>query len=257
MANLEPKKIDLSTINNGKEYENGDGTTPETFNAPIEASAYAQDFAEHLADTPDTSKANVVGTPNVELIDNVVGGKTYKKFKFSNLKGEKGDKGDKGNKGDNGNTTVNINNVPQGIVNFTSDPQTQIDTISDSITNTGIIVENVYAGGETGTLLPPAQNTIINYTNDEMIGISNALCYEIVINTFSGEPDINRRTQEQSYFVAGYGYHSARIPITCGANSDQLGVLGVTIDPNIGRINFYNYTQYNMKVYDVKIWRRP
>lgn len=42
MASFTPKEIDLSQINGGQRYENGDGVTPETFNAPIEASAYAQ-----------------------------------------------------------------------------------------------------------------------------------------------------------------------------------------------------------------------
>lgn len=59
-------------------------------------------FAEHLADTPDISEAGNIGTPSVSFIDNVVGDVTYKKFKFSNLKGEKGDKGDKGDTGEQG-----------------------------------------------------------------------------------------------------------------------------------------------------------
>ena len=48
-------------------------------------------FAQHLVDTPDNSEANNIGTANVSFVDNVVDGVTYKKFKFSNLKGDRGD----------------------------------------------------------------------------------------------------------------------------------------------------------------------
>ena len=55
-----------------------------------------QDFVNHLVDTPDTTEADNVGTPSVEFINNVINGVTYKKFKFSNLKGAQGVKGDTG-----------------------------------------------------------------------------------------------------------------------------------------------------------------
>lgn len=101
MAKLESKKIDLSKINNGNEYTIQDGIQPSAVTAAVEGASYAQDvseyaqeFATHLADTPDTSLVGQVGTPTVELIDNVVNGKTLKKFRFWYLKGQKGDKGD-------------------------------------------------------------------------------------------------------------------------------------------------------------------
>ena len=83
-------KVDSSTINSGNEYEKGDRVARQSLNAMVNAGLYAQDFAEALADTPDTSEAGKVGTPSVEIIDNVKNGKTYKKFKFSNLKGNTG-----------------------------------------------------------------------------------------------------------------------------------------------------------------------
>lgn len=46
MANFTPQKIDLSQINNGQKYENGDGINSQAINAPIEASAYAQELSE-------------------------------------------------------------------------------------------------------------------------------------------------------------------------------------------------------------------
>lgn len=46
MANFENKKIDFSQINGGVKFENGDVVSAEAINAPIEASAYAQEVAE-------------------------------------------------------------------------------------------------------------------------------------------------------------------------------------------------------------------
>lgn len=86
-------KVDSNNINNGNEYELGDRVSRQNLNAMVNSGLYSQDFAEHLADTPDTSQAGQVGTPSVSLIDNVVGGKTYKKFKFDNLKGNQGETG--------------------------------------------------------------------------------------------------------------------------------------------------------------------
>ena len=51
------------------------------------------DAIEALTDPPDNTEAGNIGTPTVTLIDNVktIDGtpKTFKKFKFTNLKGEK------------------------------------------------------------------------------------------------------------------------------------------------------------------------
>lgn len=51
MNEFQPKRIDLSTINNGKgKYKNGDGVQANAINEAIEASAYAQDVAQHALD---------------------------------------------------------------------------------------------------------------------------------------------------------------------------------------------------------------
>lgn len=60
MENFTPKKIDLSQINNGVKWKNGDEPNAETFNAPIEASAYAQQIAEEAL-----SKINTVLWDNI------------------------------------------------------------------------------------------------------------------------------------------------------------------------------------------------
>ena len=93
MATWSRNKVDSSTINNGNEYTIDSQVSLEQLNAMVNAGLYSQDFAEALAEGADTSEAGTVGTPSVSFIDYVKDGKTYKKFKFSNLKGEKGDIG--------------------------------------------------------------------------------------------------------------------------------------------------------------------
>ena len=93
MAQLTPKRIDLSQINNGNEYNPTDGVQSSAVNSAVEASAYAQNFAESFADEPDNSEIANVGIPSVSIVNNIKDGITYKKFKFSNLKGETGKTG--------------------------------------------------------------------------------------------------------------------------------------------------------------------
>ena len=108
MAAFEPKQIVLSQLNNGtgQEYNSGDGIYASDINDAIEASAWAQNtstqanssatqalnYANALTDPPDLTDVANVGTPSVSFVDNG----SYKKFKFSNLKGQTGDKGDTG-----------------------------------------------------------------------------------------------------------------------------------------------------------------
>lgn len=86
------KKVNPDNINSGNEYEKGDRVSVQALNSMVESGLYSQEFAEAIADTPDTSEAGNVGTPAVSFVDNVKNGNTYKKFKFSNLKGETGAK---------------------------------------------------------------------------------------------------------------------------------------------------------------------
>lgn len=96
-----------------------------------------QDFVNHLVDTPDTTEADNVGTPSVEFVNNVINGVTYKKFKFSNLKGAQGVKGDtgaqgiqgeKGDKGDKGDTgeSASITNVTASVDNNVGTPSVDV-----------------------------------------------------------------------------------------------------------------------------------
>lgn len=97
MAIWDRNKVAPSALNGGNEYVEGDFPTEETLNAANNNAFYAVDFTEALADAPDNTEAGNIGTPTVTLIDNVktIDGtpKTFKKFKFANLKGEKGDAG--------------------------------------------------------------------------------------------------------------------------------------------------------------------
>ena len=97
MAIWDRNKVLPSALNSGNEYVEGDFPTEETLNAANNNAFYSVDFTEALADAPDNTEAGNIGTPIVTLIDNVktIDGvsKTFKKFKFANLKGEKGDAG--------------------------------------------------------------------------------------------------------------------------------------------------------------------
>lgn len=74
---ITPTKVDFSSIS---EVVVGSGVTPEHINAPLQASAYAQELATNQ---PDVSEANNVGTPSVEIIET----NGTPQFKFKNIKG--------------------------------------------------------------------------------------------------------------------------------------------------------------------------
>ena len=92
MAKWSRKKIDSESINNGNEYEKKDAVSREQLNSIVNSGLYAQDFVEKLVYNIDTSEVGNVGTPSVFLVagDGATAEKPYKKFKFSNLKGEIG-----------------------------------------------------------------------------------------------------------------------------------------------------------------------
>lgn len=110
MSAWKGKKIDSTQLNNGNRYDKNSQVSIEQLNSIVEGGIYMQEFAEHLADSPDTSEVNNVGTPEVSIVETIVDGVSYKKFKFKNLKGDTGAKGDKGDTGETG---------PQGKVGAT------------------------------------------------------------------------------------------------------------------------------------------
>lgn len=89
------KKVNSETLNNNNEYTKNSQLSIEALNGIINSGLYSQDFVEHLADAPDVSEIGNVGTPTVTFVDNpnATTDKPYKRFKFSNLKGEKGEVG--------------------------------------------------------------------------------------------------------------------------------------------------------------------
>lgn len=77
MANFEPKKIDISSINGGQRYENGQGIDANAINAPIEAGLLLQQLATNQPILEENG-----GEVNV-VIENA---ETNPQFKFQNLK---------------------------------------------------------------------------------------------------------------------------------------------------------------------------
>ena len=103
--NFNPSKKISTDFNSGIKYVNNvDSPSATDFNNVIESQLYTQEFAEKLADAPDVSQANNVGTPSVEIINNGA----YKKFKFINLKGQAGANGSNGADGATGSKGVSM-----------------------------------------------------------------------------------------------------------------------------------------------------
>lgn len=66
MGQFTPTKIILSDINSGEKYLDGDIVTADAINAPLEASAYAQEKAEEALVKADFALAQVNGAINPE-----------------------------------------------------------------------------------------------------------------------------------------------------------------------------------------------
>lgn len=141
MAEWSRNKVNSSDLNNGNEFNSNDRVARQELNAMVNAGLYAQDFAEHLADTPDTSDANNVGIPTITFVDSpsATSDKPYKRFKFANLKGAQG---------------VGVTDVSSGTAttsgNMTTTPVTF--TFSDTTTKTVNISAQKGDTGSTNTL---------------------------------------------------------------------------------------------------------
>ena len=138
MASFNPKKIDVSKINSGVEYADGDGISPSAINDPIEGTLYSQIITDNLSQTPDVSEANQYGAVGVSFVDgDIVNGVQTKKLKFSNLKGKDGTNG------------VSIINATAGTPTITD--ETTITPITFEFSDTTTKTVNVSARkGETG-----------------------------------------------------------------------------------------------------------
>lgn len=137
MAEWSRNKVNSSDLNNGNEFNSNDRVARQELNAIVNAGLYAQDFAEHLADTPDTSEVNNVGTPSVSFVDSpsATTDKPYKRFKFANLKGAQG---------------VGVTDVSSGTATTSGDMTTTPITFTFSDTTTKTV--NISAQkGDTGS----------------------------------------------------------------------------------------------------------
>ena len=141
MASFNPKRIDISKINSGVEYADGDGISPSAINDPIEGTLYSQIITDNLSQAPDVSEANQHGTVDVSFVDgNIVNGVQTKKLKFSNLKGKDGTNG------------VSIINATAGTPTITDETTITPITFEFSDTTTKTVNVSAQKGktGETG-----------------------------------------------------------------------------------------------------------
>lgn len=169
MANWSRNKVDSSNLNKGKEWSLDDQVAIEELNAMINSGLYSQDFAEKLVTNIDTSEVNNIGIPSVSLIDGdgATTDKPYKKFKFSNLKGEKGDPGV-------GATIVQTTGTS------TEDVMSQ-KAVTDSFSNSVHITEQTLTEGQK----KHARTNISALGEDDLIFWSQRLFEEHDLNTLA------------------------------------------------------------------------
>jgi hypothetical protein len=91
MASWQPKKLDLTKINSGARFNNGDGVNADDINAVVESSAFVQSLGENQPQLIEDGGATSVS------IDT-----TNNKFVFKNIKGQKGEQGIQGIQGERG-----------------------------------------------------------------------------------------------------------------------------------------------------------
>ena len=116
---FEPKKVDFSTINGGREYDNGDIVSPKDFNDVFKSSHYTQKFVEIFGTIIDISEIGGTGEPSAGFIDTIIDGQTYKVLKLYNLKGQRGASGVNSAylMGEDSNTGSETNGLTQKAIN--------------------------------------------------------------------------------------------------------------------------------------------
>ena len=122
MALLAPKKIVLSEINNGNQYNLSDGIQPNAINDPIQAAAWAQALATN---EPNTENVGEVGTPSVGI--EMMQDGTPRLY-FSHLKGEHG-----------ADHTLEISEIKDDIEVLEKRVSEREDTLNDLVSKTTVI----------------------------------------------------------------------------------------------------------------------
>lgn len=184
MAEWSKNKVDSANINGGKEFTTNDNLTVAELNAMVNNSFYAVDFAEAMADEPDISEANNVGTPSVSFVNNVKDGKTFKRLKFSNLKGEKGDAGDRGEKGEKGESG-NSNAFIKYLGNVTIGQMSIKDFYSLLYSTFGVSCKTYYLVTSGGFHGIGGSQIIVSNSTDDVVSSDNLLAY--LMNKWTGE----------------------------------------------------------------------
>ena len=190
MAQWSRKKVNSENLNKNNEYTRDSQFAIESLNAVVNSGLYSQDFVEHLADTPDVSEAGNVGTPTVTLVTNpnATGDKPYKRFKFSNLKGEKGEKGDKGDKGEPGGSSAQINKI--SVTQFASLAEFRTFILQKKFENKFINLELINteqlssSGSNYARLITikPSGTTITSSANFNVMSTRHYIFYPIEMN---------------------------------------------------------------------------
>jgi hypothetical protein len=109
MASWQPKKLDLTKINSGARFNNGDGVNADDINAVVESSAFVQSLGENQ---PQLIEDGGVTSVSIDTTNN--------KFVFKNIKGQKGEQGIQGIQGERGEGVPSGGTVGQVLTKTTS-----------------------------------------------------------------------------------------------------------------------------------------
>lgn len=192
-----PKKIVLSEINGGNQLENGDTPSKEVFNAPIEASAYAQQVAEDSKNISNTALSTANGidgkaTQALSNSENAISTSTEAK----NIAQEALDAVVSG-----GGTAIDINGDPITQLSFNSDPQTQLNNLKNKynlLNSKKILLKNL-------DVIFKVNNMSIDFNKQIVYVITNSSFTDVTSNgtqyTFICEFDFETEITKSGYYL--------------------------------------------------------
>lgn len=189
------------------------------------------------------------GDRTYELVLSLSNGNSVSAGTFTVPQGDKGEKGDKGDKGDTGATGpqgepgigCSINGVPTAL-DFTSDPQEQIDTKATKSTTSGTLN---YRGSSTGAYVKlgsvtiPKSGTLLmnvaqgNYSGNRL-GLKASIASGGVAGNANYAESINTDTSSNPNLAV-----SIQGTVTAGAVVD---IYGKVTTNSSGMVAYYTYT---------------
>lgn len=141
-------------------------------------------------------------------------------------------------------TSVKVNGVQQTELNFTSDPQTQINNIHKPVRKVSLWKRSTVDEGK----IESKNSRIfqgINFKNYINLIIELRMC------CFS-DGGLNEPTT--TYLIGIGSGNTERIPCTCGPNAQELGVFSASAFFSSNDLNMYNYTSYPIYLDEVIVW---